>query len=324
MGSTTTITINRRRLFRQTIKMLNRNSLNSNTISLIPSFNKTSSFASINHNDSVILQTTIIYNTNPLHFLTLSLFFLPLAIITATLIQLLIFSTDDVTTIAVIISTITGVALITYSTHQAIGRTLLTFSSTFESLSSSFTPLLSTFVAGLIKLTFISIVISTLLGLGFHFGKIRVSCYVAVVSLLYTVTWGLAPSIAVLESRYGFESLSESLKNQSVRLWFDFFKLVAFTIYVTGAILWSCAFLKKKDSMPSGVVVMLVCVIYLHASFIMVHYVVSTIVLYVRAKGVLGGDVVVKTAMHVSREDRRRVPMLGWFSYVMVIYSLFC
>ncbi|PWA48189.1 hypothetical protein CTI12_AA466720 [Artemisia annua] len=298
MGSTTGITVNRLCLFRQTIKILNRNSLNSNTISLLPSsFNKTSSFTSINHNDSVIIQTTIIYNTTPLHFLALSLFFLPLTFITATLIQLLIFSTDDLTTIlqtltpfktfttliAVIISTVTGVALITYSTHQAIGRTPLTFSSTFESLSSSFTPLLSTYVAGMIKITFISIVISTLLGLGFHFWKIRVSCYVAVVSLLYIVAWGLAPSIAVLESRYGFESLSESLKNQSVRLWFAFFGLVTFTIYVTGTLLWSCAFIKKKDSVPSGVVVMLVCVIYLHASLFMVHYVVSTVVLYVRA-----------------------------------------
>ncbi|PWA44896.1 hypothetical protein CTI12_AA522580 [Artemisia annua] len=253
-----------------------------------------------------------------------------------TLFQLLIFSTDDVTTIlqtlttfktltaliAVIISTVTGVATITYTAHRTMRRRPVTFTSTFKSLSSSFTPLLSTFVAGLINLTLISFIIGTLLGLGFHFGKIRVSCYLAVVSLLFVVTSGLAPPFAVLESKYGFESLRESLKNQSAGLWLCFFWLVTFTIYVIGTILRSCAFVKNKDSVPSGVAMLVLCNMYLLVSLHMVQYVVATVVLCVIAcKAARGGDVVVNTRMRVSSEDRM-VHMLGWFTHVITISLL--
>lgn len=173
-------------------------------------------------------------------------------------------------------------------------------------------------MAATIKLAFISLII-TCLGLGFQFDKIRISCVLVITILFYVAAWGFAPVIAVLESKSGFVSLRESVKNQPGLHRLKFFNMVIGRGLVIGSYLLHCAFLKDQELVSNWLVLLLVSVIHLHSSSIIVHYVVSTTVLYVRAKAACGGYVVVKTTMHVSEDTR--VPMLGWF-IMMGIFHL--
>ncbi|KAL8218757.1 hypothetical protein R6Q57_022130 [Mikania cordata] len=107
-------------------------------------------------------QTFGILNANSLHFIAISLLFLPLTFaalqfyssgidLTTKFNILLTFKTLATVlavSFSVILPTVAGVALITYSTNQAIHRKPLTLSSTVKSLSHSYIPLLQTFFAG--------------------------------------------------------------------------------------------------------------------------------------------------------------------------------
>ncbi|PWA98434.1 hypothetical protein CTI12_AA019490 [Artemisia annua] len=258
-----------------------------------------------------------ILNTNSLHFITLSLLFLPLTITihlhptsayVTTILQTL------TTLISVILSTLTGVALTTYSTHQAILSKPLTFTSTFKSLSSSFKPLFTTFISGSIKPFFFS-----LLALWFHFDLFKISCVVAFLILFYSMVLGLAPQIAVLESKYGIQPITESAK-LSVRFRFKLFVYASVTGGVIGILLWYCAFLKNKESVSNWMLFVQVGANYLQCSVMVMHYVVSVTVLYMRAKAWHGdGVVVVRSKMEVTDEDMR-VLVHGGFSYLMLSF----
>ena len=158
-----------------------------------------------------------------------------------------------------------------------------------------------------------------MLGLGFQFDKIRISCVLVITVLFYVAAWGFAPVIAVLESKSGFVSLRESVKNQPGLHRFKFFNMVIGRGFVIGSSLCYCDFLKNQELVSNWLVFLLVSVIHLHLSSIIMHYVVTTTVLYVRAKAARGGDVVVKTTMHVSEDTRVR--MLSWF-IMMGIFQL--
>ncbi|KAL8258317.1 hypothetical protein R6Q59_030358 [Mikania micrantha] len=117
-------------------------------------------------------QTFGILNANSLHFIPISLLFLPLTFAAVQfyssgidfttksniLLTFKTLATVLAVSFSVILPTVAGVALITYSTNQAIHRKPLTLSSTVKSLSHSYIPLLQTFFAGFIKLFIISLV----------------------------------------------------------------------------------------------------------------------------------------------------------------------
>lgn len=132
---------------------------------------------------------------------------------------------------------------------------------------------------------------------------------------------GLAPPIAVLESKFGIQPISESAK-LSVRFRFKLFVYASLTGSVIGILLWYCVFLKNKESMSNWMLFVQVGANYLQCSVMIMHFVVSVTVLYVRAKVWHGdGVVVVRSKMEVTNEDTR-VLVHGGFSYLMLTFYL--
>lgn len=150
------------------------------------------------NNSQLNRQTFRILNTNSLHFIPISLLFLPFTFSACIVVQFYVSSSTfspniDVTTffepfnlhiikyiiansqnlltlkslstilafiIFVVLPTTAGIVLITYSTDQAIHHRHLNFSSSFKSLIRSYIHLLSTIIAGSIQLIIISLLLT--------------------------------------------------------------------------------------------------------------------------------------------------------------------
>ncbi|GJX78700.1 hypothetical protein Tco_0326849 [Tanacetum coccineum] len=295
---------------------------------------------SMNHHLGLLHQPIKILNTNSLHFITLSLLFLPLTFSITTIIQLHHLTSADVTTIlqtlttfknlttllTVIISTITGTALITYSTHQAIYRTPLTFSSTFKSLSHSFIPLLSTFLAGIIKLTLVSLLLtlsSTVLN-EFRFFLFVISRVLLIVIVLHLVNWGSVPSVVVLESKYGFEALRKSA-SQSVMVRVYSFVFMLFTGGMIGLMLYYCAVVNNMESVVSKwISIVQVSAYHIQSCMTIALYLVMNSVLYVWFKAGNGDEkvkIVVDEGGGFTAKDML-VLVHGGFSYTLHLFVI--
>ncbi|KAI3817347.1 hypothetical protein L1987_11137 [Smallanthus sonchifolius] len=223
----------------------------------------------------------------------------------------------------VILPTVAGVALITYSTNQVIHCKPLTFSSTVKSLSHSYIPLLYTLLAGSIKLISLFIVFTLLpvavaeaiKSLGFRFGLFSFSIFInlivsyalAFTILFFIVIWGSAAAITVLESKSGFEALRESA-NQSTEFRRHSFSIVYFTGFVVGTALSCSSFSQTFERTANWILILQVGTIYLQSSLVILLYVVANTVLYVQNK-VASGEKIAKTTVEgeLSGEDVRLV-----------------
>nr|GEV95225.1 hypothetical protein [Tanacetum cinerariifolium] len=246
----------------------------------------------INHR-RLFRQTITILDENSLHFFTLSLVFLPLTMASTAAIQsllsndyqnILTFKTLAILVTA-ILSTITGVALITYSTNQAILCKPLTFTSTTKSLRNTFKPLLSTSIAALIEFTYSSVVMTLIYW--FFLDLFSISCGLAVSIVSHIGVWGSAPAIVVLESRSGKEVIRQSEKQSSKLLSYSIF---LYTVGVIGIFLTLNAFLMNMESVSKWLSIVQVGFNYFFSLMMMLQYVAANTVLYVEYRQVARGE----------------------------------
>ncbi|KAM0015031.1 hypothetical protein Hdeb2414_s0033g00721431 [Helianthus debilis subsp. tardiflorus] len=284
--------------------------------------------------------TNRILTANPLHFILISLLFLPFTFSASAAVKfyfssssssppefdpfnLILFKTiitssqnlliikTLITILAfacfVILPTVAGIALIIYSTNQAMQRKPLTFSSTLKSLRRSYIPLLYTVVAGaiIVIILFLAFTLSAIivnkgvkaLGLGSDiyvvfstFVNSIVSYALAFVVLFLITICGSAAAITVLESSSGFKALKQSA-NQSNEFRRHAFSIVFVTGFGFGSAMACSAVL--QDFVPVAKWVMTVSIggVYLLSLVWILHYVVAT-VLYVQYKVASGGEIV--------------------------------
>ncbi|XP_024989847.1 uncharacterized protein LOC112524308, partial [Cynara cardunculus var. scolymus] len=291
-------------------------------------------------------KTLRILNANILHFIPISLLFLPLTFSAAVSIQLYKSSSPDISattyfdpptllliktiiassqnllslktliiviafTFIVILPAVAGIALITYSTNQAIYHKHLTFSSTSKSLSRSYIPLLSTVIAGSIKLILLSFfftlspvaITEAIKALGFPFDLSIFSIFInsivfyalAFTVVFFIVIWGSGPAIAVLELKSGLQPLRQSA-NQSTEFRSHSFSIVFVSAFVIGSMLSNFAFFPIIGTAPKWISILNVSFISLYSSAMILYYVVANTVLYVQCK-VACGEEIVKSAV---------------------------
>ncbi|KAI3817348.1 hypothetical protein L1987_11138 [Smallanthus sonchifolius] len=206
----------------------------------------------------------------------------------------------------VILPTVAGIALITYSTHQAIHHKQLTFSSTLKSLSHSYIPLLHTLTAGSITLIilFLTFTLSSIAvtesvkALGFHFDPFFfstlinsiVSYALAITILFFIVIWGSASAITVLESKSGFETLRQSA-NQSTEFRTHSFSIVFITGFAIGMSLSYASVCQNSGPVSNWIWILQAGVIYLDPLLMILMSVVANTVLYVQCKAASGEEV---------------------------------
>ncbi|GKD43696.1 hypothetical protein Tco_1268341, partial [Tanacetum coccineum] len=247
----------------------------------------------------LFFQTLAILNANPLHFITLSLLFLPLTFYGITAYQFYLTTNfipvptpkTEATFIAVIIPALIGVALITYSTLQAIHRTPLTFTCTVKSLSRSFIPLLSTFIAGSLQIISLALIIIKLCGLIFHVDALMSMILngLFLIILYYVVSWGSAPAIVVSESRLRFEALRQS-ERQSYRFRFNSYLILWSAFVVIKALVSNTVDIQNMESVLNWISVVQLGVNYMCSLLMIVYYVAANTVLYVQCCKVARGE----------------------------------
>ncbi|KAJ9554642.1 hypothetical protein OSB04_018687 [Centaurea solstitialis] len=321
------------------------------TLNLISTMSSSTSQTTLSRRQ-LYSQTLRILNANVLHFIPISLLFLPLTFSAAIAVQFYksSASSSDVTATAyfdppnlrliksviassqtlvslktliivlafaffAVLPTVTGIALITYATNQAIHRKRLTFSSAVKSLSGSYIPLLSTVIAGSIKLILISllftlspiVIVEAVNALGFPFDLSVFSVFVnSVVFFLLTFTvlffvviWGSGPAIAVLELKSGLRPLRESA-NQSNEFRSHSFSVVFVSGFVIGSMLSNAASFPIIGNAPNWISILYVSIISLYSSVWFLDYVVANTVLYVQYKEVACGGEMAESAVKVE------------------------
>ncbi|KAK9063624.1 hypothetical protein SSX86_017495 [Deinandra increscens subsp. villosa] len=213
-------------------------------------------------------------------------------------------------TCSVVLPTVAGVALITYSANQAIHRKPLTFSSTLKSLSNSYTPLLHTVTAASMKLiTILALTLSPIAvteaikSLGFDsdllfiastFVNTIVSYVFAFAILFFIVIWGSASAITVLESKSGFETLRQSA-DQSSEFRRRSFSILFLSGFVIVSALSSSATSPKSRPVANWMLILRFGALYLLSSLAILHYVVANTVLYVQYKAAIGEEIAMTT-----------------------------
>ncbi|KAI3733723.1 hypothetical protein L6452_13176 [Arctium lappa] len=335
-------------------------------------------------------QSERILNANFLHFIPISLLFLPITFSTAAAIQFYKSSApSDITattyfdpptlfliktiiassqtllslktliillafTFSVILPTVAGIALITYTTNQGIYNKHLTFSSTVKSLSCSYFPLLSTIIAGSIKLILISLLFTlspiaiteAIKALGFEFYKFNnvfsifinsiVFYVLAFTVVFFVVIWGSGPAIAVLELKSGLQPLRQSA-NQSTEFRSHSFSIVFLLGFGISSILSSSAFFPIIGTAANWISILNISFICLCSSLMILFYVVANTVLYVHCKVACGEEVVksavkgevsgeyVKVAVDdgedmVLHEQGNREEIFGGFTRILCVF----
>ncbi|KAK1415973.1 hypothetical protein QVD17_31761 [Tagetes erecta] len=284
-SSATETTANRRRLYRLTNLILNTHSLHFILISLL--------FLPITFSASAAVKFFSSSSSSNTNFDSFNIFILKTILNSS---QNLLTIKTLVTILAficiVILPSIVGVALITYTTNQIIHHKHLTFSSTFESLSRSFIPLLYTIMVGSITLILIFlaftllpiVLIKAIEALVSHIDRFMfalsinlISSYVLAMSMVYfLVIWGSAAAITILESKSGFKALQQSA-NQSTEFRRHSFSIVFITGFVIGTSMWYL-------SVSQNWMILQVGASCLQSSLMMLLYVVANTVLYVQSK----------------------------------------
>ncbi|KAI3733721.1 hypothetical protein L6452_13174 [Arctium lappa] len=209
-------------------------------------------------------------------------------------------------------------ALITYSTNQATYRKQVAFSSTVKSLSCSYFPLLSTIIAGSIKLILISLlftlspiaIIEAIKALGFEFPfdlnvfsiftNSIVFFILAFTVVFLVVIWGSGPAIAVLELKSGLQPLRQSA-NQSTEFRLHSFSIVFVSGFVIGSMLSNSVSFPIIGTAPNWISILNISFICLYSAVMIMDYVVANTVLYVQCK-VACGEEIVKSAVSVKGE----------------------
>ncbi|KAI3730728.1 hypothetical protein L1987_61903 [Smallanthus sonchifolius] len=315
-SSATRTTENRRHLYRLTNRILNFHSLHFIPISLLFLPFTFSASAAVHFYFSSSSGTDLTTMFDPFNL------FLIKTIIACS--QNLLTVKTLITALAffcfVILPTVAGVALITYSTNQAIHHKPPTFSSTVKSLSHSYIPLLYTLLAGSIKLIILFILFTLLpvavteaiKSLGFRFDLFSFSIFInlivsyalAITIVFFIVIWGSAAAITVLESKSGFEALRQSA-NQSTEFRRDSFSIVYVTGFIVGTAL---TYSSVSQNFGPWMSFLQVGTIYLQSSLMILLYVAANTVLYVQNK-VASGEENAKTTVEgkLSGEDVRLV-----------------
>ncbi|PWA94839.1 hypothetical protein CTI12_AA016620 (mitochondrion) [Artemisia annua] len=118
--------------------------------------------------------------------------------------------------------------------------------------------------------------------------------------------WGFAPTIAVLESKYGFQPLNES-KVLAVNYWNMLLVNVIYSGGVIGMLLCHLILLNTDEkSVWCWISSVQVGVKYAQFSMVLVFYVVMVTVLYLRAKvALVVGDDVIRNWMEINFDDMR-------------------
>ncbi|KAM0024204.1 hypothetical protein Hdeb2414_s0022g00613031 [Helianthus debilis subsp. tardiflorus] len=277
-----------------------------------------------------------ILNMNSHHFILISLLFLPLAFSAVAAVEFyfssptkfdpfnlilfktIIASSQNLLTLKTLITiltficfivlpTVAGIALITFSTNQAMQRKPLTFFSTLKSLRRSYNPLLYTVMAGAISviILFLAFTLSSIavnkgvkaLGLGLDiyvvfstFVNLIFSYGLAFTILFFVTIWGSAAAITVLESKSGFKALQQSA-NQSTEFRRYSFSIVYFTGLVGGSALACSAVLQVSGREANWIMIVKFGAIYLTSLVMILMYVVGNTVLYEQCKVASGEEV---------------------------------
>ncbi|KAI3733722.1 hypothetical protein L6452_13175 [Arctium lappa] len=303
-STTTQTTLNRREIHRQTERILNANFLHFIPISLL--------FLPITFSAAAAIQ---FYKSSAASDITATTYFDPPTLF---LIKTIIASSQNLLSIktliivlaftsSVILPTVAGIALITYTTNQAIYNKHLTFSSTVKSLSCSYFPFLSTIIAGSIKLILISLLFTlspiaiteAIKALGVPFDLYIFSIFInsivfyvlAFTVVFFVVIWGSGPAIAVLELKSGLQPLRQSA-NQSTEFRSHSFSIVCLLGFVIGSILSNSAFFPIIGTAANWISILNVSFICLYSSVMILFYVVANTVLYVHCKVACGEEVV--------------------------------
>nr|GEU83217.1 hypothetical protein [Tanacetum cinerariifolium] len=137
------------------------------------------------------------------------------------------------------------------------------FISAFKSLSHSYIPLLSTFIAGFTILTLIFIL------------------YTLSPLAITQVVKSLAAPIAVLEAKLGFESLQQSA-HQSPKFQYHSASIVFITAFTFAPLLSYANSANDIGSATKEITILVV--IYFQSSLMMLHYAVANTVLYLQCK----------------------------------------
>lgn len=252
-SSTAQTTLNRRQLYSETLRILNANVLHFIPISLL--------FLPLTFSAAVALQ---FYSSSSSSDISATTYFDPPTLLlirtiiaaSQTLFSLKTLIISLAFTFFVILPTVAGIALITYCTNQAIYHKRLTFSSTIKSLSHSYIPLLSTVIAGSIKLILLSLLFTlspiaiteAIKALGFPFDLYFFSIFInkivffvlAFTVVFFIVIWGSGPAIAVLELKSGLQPLRQSA-NQSTEFRSHSFSIVFVSGFIIGSMLSNAA-----------------------------------------------------------------------------------
>ncbi|KAJ0900245.1 hypothetical protein HanPSC8_Chr08g0311721 [Helianthus annuus] len=225
----------------------------------------------------------------------------------------------------VILPTVAGIALIIYSTNQAMQRKALTFFSTLKSLRRSYIPLLYTVVAGAISviILFLAFTLSAIivnkgvkaLGLGSDiyvvfsiFVNLIVSYALAFVVLFFITIWGSAPAITVLESNSGFKALKQSA-NQTNEFRRHAFSIVFVTGYGFGSAMACSAVLQDFVPVAKWVMIVSTGAVNLLSLVWILPYVVANTVLYVQYKVASGGEIVMMMVEEEVSGEYVRLPV---------------
>ncbi|XP_076929310.1 uncharacterized protein LOC143593619 isoform X2 [Bidens hawaiensis] len=308
-SSTTQTTENRRQLYRVTTRILNDNSLHFILYSLLFLPATFSAYTAVKFYFSSTPGTNVNTMFDPFNLFLIKTILASLTV--KTLIKILAFA------FFVILPTVAGVALITYSANQAIHRKPnnkpITFSSTFKSLSHSCIPLLHTIISGSIILIILFLVftlspivlIKAIKALGFHFDTLYLSIFVntivsyalAMAIIFCMVVWGSAAAITILEQKSGFETLRQSA-NQSTEYRRHSFSIVFITGFGLGTSLAYSTVTQKE----TWTLVLQVGAIYLQSLLMILMYVVANTVLYVQGKVEASGEEASKTVVDWLKE----------------------
>lgn len=147
-----------------------------------------------------------------------------------------------------------------------------------------------------------------------------IASYALILITMFLITvWGSAASIAVLESKSGFEPLQQSAK-QSTEFRYHSFSIVFLTAFAIGPALTFA----YNGSTTKWILFLQVFATYLQSSLMILHYVVANTVLYMQCKTTVEGNVSGKYVSVIMNEDDgdavhvvTKEEANGGFSYMM-------
>ncbi|KAI3733685.1 hypothetical protein L6452_13135 [Arctium lappa] len=273
----------------------------------------------------VLSESNRIIKANYIHFITLSLFFLPLtfSLITTPTFRLAgqLFTADHLHNfppnflhkppishllyiLTLYIFTLCAIATITYTTYHGFSGKPIKFSTAIKSLAFSFLPLVSTtillhlllFCISLTFLLFVGSIVTLLQNIGFvidynliHFIWFSdfVVAVLIVIIIYFHVNWCLACVIAVTESNWGLEPLMRS--SYLVKgLRSVSLSLLLYFVFYGGILVFVCTDVALATGLRRSLLVFPVMFGSVFLMVVLLVSIVGNIVLYMYCKGLHG------------------------------------